>query len=290
MTSLYVRSDHLTDSLANYKSPAVKLAQGGRKEALRIMQQVDLKEYAKSRDIPMKSATSKMSAHLKFGCVSIREFYWFIRQSTSKSHELIRQLYWKDFYANIAYSFPHVLEGMVKSKNKPFYDSALVWEDTPNDRFSKWCAGNTGFPIVDAGMREMNATGFMHNRLRMITASFLIKDLHMDWRLGEKYFATQLTDYDPCSNNGGWQWCAGTGTDSQPYYRVLNPWLQAKRFDPDCAYIKLWVPELASVPAPDIIKWNESYGKYQNRTYPCPMLDHSEAKNKTMKAYYDSKK
>ena len=187
---------------------------GGRKLALECMKNIDFKSYPEDRNIPIKDITTKMGAYLKFGCVSVREFYWYIIEQSNKSHELIRQLFWKEFYANITFTFPQILDGMIStSQNKPFNSKELPWE---SKGFDKWCNGETGFPFVDAGMRQLNQTGFMHNRVRMIVASFLIKDLHIDWRKGEKYFATMLTDYDPASNNGGWQWWAGTGTDAQP--------------------------------------------------------------------------
>jgi len=178
---------------------------------------------------------------------------------------------------------------MVNSKkgNAPMRKSleqALKWRSMKSKKskryFKKWCRGETGFPIVDAGMRQMNCTGYMHNRLRMITSTFLMKDLHLDWRDGERYFATRLVDYDPASNNGGWQWSAGTGTDSQPYFRIFNPWTQAKKFDKNCEYIKKWIPELKSVPNKDIFKW---YEKYEDYVYP-----RSSSKRKKHKSFESS--
>jgi deoxyribodipyrimidine photo-lyase len=151
-------------------------------------------------------------------------------------------LFWRDFYSQIAYFFPYVFGGSFH----PQYN-ALEW-DTDPAKFTAWSVGRTGFPIIDVGMRELNATGFMHNRIKMIVASFLIKDLHIDWRWEERYFAQKLVDYDPASNNGNWQWSASTGCDAQPYFRVFNPWLQQRRYDPDCIYIKQRVPQLQSVP------------------------------------------
>ena len=153
------------------------------------------------------------------------------------------------------------------------------------EQFNKWCKGETGFPLVDAGMRQMNKTGFMHNRLRMVTASFLIKDLHIDWRMGEQYFATQLVDYDPASNNGGWQWVAGTGTDASPYFRIFNPWTQIKRFDKECKYIKKWIPELEHIKPAHITKWFDKHMKYPEVEYPKPMVNHDIQKKLVVKLY-----
>lgn len=225
------------------------LVKGGRKEGLQLIKQaLTLKNYETIRNLPAQNGTSKLSAHNKFGTVSIREVYSAIANSLGKSHTLIKELYWRDFFTHITFHFPYVLGAAFHSK----YDQ-LSWSKN-EAHFQAWCKGMTGFPIVDAGMRELNTTGYMHNRVRMITASFLVKDLHIDWRWGEKYFAQKLVDYDPAVNNGNWQWAASTGCDAQPYFRVFNPLLQQKKFDPDCAYIERWVPEYlegtASYPAP----------------------------------------
>lgn len=151
--------------------------------------------------------------------------------------------------------------------------------------FQRWCEGSTGFPIVDAGMRELNETGFMHNRVRMIAASFLVKDLYIDWRWGEKYFAQVLIDYDPAVNNGNWQWVASTGSDAQPYFRIFNPWNQQKKFDPECVYIKKWVPELSALPANAIHEWHEEKSRAGYKKYPAPMINHEKAAKATLKAY-----
>jgi deoxyribodipyrimidine photo-lyase len=151
-------------------------------------------------------------------------------------------------------------------------------------KFAAWTAGKTGFPLVDAGMRQIAATGYMHNRVRMVVADFLIKLLHIDWRIGEKYFATQLIDYDTAVNNGSWQWQAGSGTDSQPYYRIYNPWIQAYKFDRECEYIKKWVPELRDVPPKDIIKWNKTYKEYTSKgIYIAPIIDYVKEKKIAIK-------
>ena len=179
--------------------------------------------------------------------MSPRQVFHFFDDDEAELAELIRrQLYWRDFYKQIALNFPHVYQKSFRTQ----YDS-ISWT---NDRklFKLWKIGETGFPIVDAGMRELNQTGFMHNRVRMITASFLVKNLHVDWRAGAEYFAEKLIDYDPAVNNGNWQWAASTGCDAQPYFRIFNPWRQQKNFDPDCIYIKKWVPELATFSAKEI--------------------------------------
>ena len=205
---------------------------GGRDQALKMLEKLrDCADYRTTRDFPALDATSKLSAHLKFGTCSIREVFYAITEQLGSEHPLLRQLYWRDFFTHIAYHFPRVFGRAFLEK---FAD--LRW-DNNHDYFQAWCDGKTGFPIVDAGMRELNTTGFMHNRVRMIVASFLVKDLHIDWRWGERYFAQHLVDYDPCVNNGSWQWAASIGCDAQPYFRIFNPWLQQLKFDHDCRYI-----------------------------------------------------
>ncbi|MCH9609967.1 MAG: Deoxyribodipyrimidine photo-lyase [Chlamydiales bacterium] len=208
---------------------------GGRSEGLKLLKKIkNLGDYAKLRDFPSANCTSHLSPHNKFGTLSIREVYHKIRTTFSKEHLLIQELYWRDFFTHITFHFPHVIGGAFHQK----YD-AIAWSHNPK-LFKAWCQGKTGFPIVDAGMRELNETGSMHNRVRMITASFLVKDLHLDWRLGERYFAQHLIDYDPAVNNGNWQWIASTGCDAQPYFRIFNPTTQLKRFDPNGEYIERW--------------------------------------------------
>ncbi|RPJ02846.1 MAG: deoxyribodipyrimidine photo-lyase, partial [Candidatus Aminicenantes bacterium] len=212
---------------------------GGRAEALRLLGQVGrLEDYERTRDFPAVDGTTGLSPHAKFGTISIREFHRAVTKRLGPGHPLLRQLYWRDFFTHVAFHFDRVF-------GRPFragYER-LAWNDDPR-RFRRWQEGTTGFPIVDAGMRQLNETGFMHNRVRMVCASFLVKDLRIDWREGEKYFATKLEDYDPCVNNGNWQWAASTGCDAAPYFRIFNPWLQQKRYDPEAVYIKRWLPEL----------------------------------------------
>lgn len=204
---------------------------GGRDKALERFKKI-MTDYAKTRDYPAMDKTTRLSAYIKFGCVSIREVYF----NYKNVKELQRELLWREFYANILYYFPHVLGNAFKEQ----YDN-VKWTNN-KEWFKRWCQGKTGYAMVDAGMAQLNKTGWMHNRLRMITAMFLTKDLLIDWRWGEKYFATKLVDYDPASNNGGWQWSASTGTDSQPYFRIFNPDLQLKRYDKDYEYIRTWIP------------------------------------------------
>jgi deoxyribodipyrimidine photo-lyase len=244
-------------------------ASGGRAAALKILQRLSgFSEYALRRDRMDWDGTTHLSAHLKFGTVSMREVHAAVARTLGTGHALIRELYWRDFFCHVAYAHPKVF-------GRPFnprYEN-LPWS---HDRalFNAWCEGRTGFPVVDAGMRELNATGFMHNRARMITASFLTKDLHLDWRWGERYFAQKLADYDPCVNNGNWQWSASVGCDAQPYFRVFNPWNQQEKYDPEGAYVRRWVPELENVPADLLPKLGQKSG-VRPSGYPAPIVDHA---------------
>lgn len=257
--------------------PVNTVINGGRDHALKILEQLgDCADYLNTRDFPALDATSKLSAHLKVGTCSVREVYYAITEQLGREHPLIRQLYWRDFFTHIAYHYPHVFGRAFLEKF-----SYLSW-DNNLDYFQAWCEGKTGFPIVDAGMRELNATGFMHNRVRMIVASFLVKDLHIDWRWGERYFAQHLVDYDPCVNNGNWQWAASTGCDAQPYFRIFNPWLQQLKFDPDCRYIHQWLPELRVFPPKTLHQWDK---KHSACSYPAPIIDHA-CESRLAKARY----
>ena len=218
-----------------------------------------VKKYQEQRNFPAIAGTSKLGVHLRFGTLSIRQL---ARQCSSLSETFLNELIWRDFYQMILWHFPQV--GMGKAF-KAAYDF-IKWRDD-EAAFEKWCAGQTGYPIVDAGMRELNATGFMHNRVRMIVASFLTKHLLLDWRLGEAYFAEKLLDFDLAANNGGWQWAAGSGCDAAPYFRIFNPYLQTKKFDPQLIYINKWVPEL-----------NELH-------YPKPIVDHEFARKRCLDVY-----
>lgn len=256
-----------------YKENKNIFAQGGRTHAKKILRSIkSYKKYAKTKDIPSLPTTG-LSPHIKFGTCSLREVFVAIKKSLGIQHPLIRQLYWHDFFAQLAFYFPSVFKGAFREK----YDK-LDW-NTNKKFFKAWCEGKTGFPIVDAGMRQLNETGFMHNRVRMIVASFLVKDLHINWQDGERYFAQQLVDYDPAVNNGNWQWCASTGADAQPYFRIFNPWLQQKKFDPECLYIKEWVPELKDIPPKMIHSGKEIAG------YPSPIVDHRKEAAYAKKAF-----
>lgn len=254
--------------------PVSPLVKGGRKEALHLLKELPrFEHYHETRNFPALYGTTRLSAHHKFGTVSIREVYWAIRELFGPHHDLIRELFWRDFYTHILFHFPDVLGHSFIQK----YDS-IPWENDEK-KFETWKNGQTGFPIVDAGMRELNQTGWMHNRVRMITASFLVKDLHIDWRKGEQYFAQKLVDYDPAVNNGSWQWAASTGCDAQPYFRIFNPWMQQKRFDPEALYIKKWVLELKEVPLKEIHTWSG------NLLYPAPIVDHAKQSQKAKELY-----
>ncbi|MCC6412259.1 MAG: deoxyribodipyrimidine photo-lyase [Saprospiraceae bacterium] len=217
-----------------------------------------IKNYENARNIPGVSGTSRLGVHFRFGTVSIREK---ARKAQKISATYLNELIWRDFYSQILAHFPHV----ASQSFKPAYDR-IPWRNEPMD-FQRWCEGKTGYPIVDAGMRELNATGFMHNRVRMITASFLTKHLLIDWRQGEAYFAKKLLDFDLASNSGGWQWAAGCGTDAAPYFRIFNPAEQTKKFDPELRYIRRWVPE------------------YGTPAYPKPMVDHKMARERCLETY-----
>jgi deoxyribodipyrimidine photo-lyase len=256
----------------------------GRTDGLKLLKSLKkFSAYRKDRDFPAIDATTHLSPHLKFTTCSPREVYAAIVEQLGSHSELIRALYWRDFFTTIAFFFPHVFQGAFHRK----YDR-LKWSDDKK-AFHRWCEGKTGVPIVDAGMRQLNATGFMHNRVRMIAATFLVKDLHIDWHWGEKYFAQTLIDYDPSVNNGNWQWVASTGCDAQPYFRIFNPWTQAKKFDPDCTYIKEWIPELKSLSAKEIHDW-ESEKHHDKTRYPPPMISHAEESKKAIRLYYEGSK
>jgi len=250
------------------------LVHGGRTNAIKQLHIAakNIKTYSRTHN-DLEKSTSELSAYIKFGCISVREVYKAFRTK----HDFIRQLIWRDFYAGILYSFPRVLGHALKQKY-----NGIKWHHSER-WFSRWCKGETGFPVVDAGMRQLNATGYMHNRARLIVASFLVKTLLIDWRKGEEYFASKLTDYDVASNNGNWQWIASSGADSQPYFRIFNPWEQAKNYDPDCNYIKKWVPELEEVPVKDILRWDTEWNKYKESGYFEPMVDYVEQKEKALK-------
>ena len=233
-----------------------------------------VQDYARKRDLPAEPGTSRLSAALAIGLLSPRQCLArlqaeqdTVNESANGADIWLSELIWREFYQHVAYHFPRVVKGKAF---KPETD-AIRWRDDDAD-FQAWCEGRTGFPIVDAGMRQLQQTGWMHNRLRMITASFLVKDLHIDWRRGERYFMSQLIDGEFAANNGGWQWAASTGTDAAPYFRVFNPTTQGKRFDPDGHFIRRYVPELADLSAREI----HSPPSLDN--YPAPIVDHKLAR------------
>jgi len=217
-----------------------------------------ISSYSQNRDFPAIKSTSKLGLHLRFGTISIREL---AREAVASNETFLNELIWRDFYQMIIHHFPH----SAKDAFRPQYDR-ILWER--NDaHFKAWCDGKTGYPMVDAGMRELNATGFMHNRVRMVVASFLSKHLLLDWRLGEAYFAEKLLDYDLASNVGGWQWAAGCGCDAAPYFRVFNPQSQQEKFDKEFVYIRRWIPE------------------YGTSAYPQPIVEHSSARLRAIERY-----
>jgi deoxyribodipyrimidine photo-lyase len=217
-----------------------------------------IRNYAETRDYPAIQGTTRLGIHLRFGTLSIREL---VRRAAEWSETFLNELIWRDFFSSILEHFPHVVGQAFKSQ----YDF-IPWRNDEKE-FERWCRGETGFPIVDAGMRELNATGFMHNRVRMITAGFLTKHLLIDWRWGEAWFAEKLLDFELASNNGNWQWAAGTGCDAAPYFRIFNPGTQQKKFDPHGEYIRKWVPE-AGTPK-----------------YTPPVVDHKSARERALNAY-----
>lgn len=220
-----------------------------------------IKTYEETRNFPAVKGTTQLGVHLRFGTISVRKLAKIAKENNLT---FLKELIWREFFMQILYHFPKVVNHSFKAK----YD-AIPWENNP-EFLEKWKAGKTGFPIVDAGMRELNATGFMHNRVRMITASFLIKHLLTDWRIGEAYFAEKLMDYDLSANNGNWQWCASSGCDAAPYFRIFNPEEQQKKFDPDFKYIKKWIPE------------------FRTKSYPKPIVEHKKAREKVLKVYKDA--
>ena len=218
-----------------------------------------IQQYEDTRNFPAKDSTSRLGPHLRFGTVSVRKM---VEKAIAETNEIFwQELIWREFFMQILWHFPHTAKNAFKSK----YDR-IEWRNN-EDEFKKWCNGKTGYPFVDAGMRELNATGFMHNRVRMLVGSFLCKHLLIDWRWGEAYFAEKLHDYDMSSNIGNWQWVAGSGVDAAPYFRIFNPTSQIKKFDKDLEYIKKWVPD------------------FQELTYPQPIVDHKIARERCLKTY-----
>jgi deoxyribodipyrimidine photo-lyase len=258
----------------------------GRKSAIQNLNQFKkhITNYNKERDFPfLENGTSGLSVHLRFGTVSIRECVAHcIDKKDNGSQTWLSELIWREFYQMILDKNPSV----ENSAFKKIYNT-IKWNNSET-KFKAWCDGMTGFPIIDAGMRQLNQTGWMHNRLRMITASFLVKDLLINWQKGEEYFAEKLLDFDLASNNGGWQWCASTGCDAQPYFRVFNPSLQSQRFDPEAQFIKQWVPELKNCLAKDIHN-SEKSDLASSTDYPKPIVNHAIQKDKAIELFKKAK-
>ncbi|MEO5700640.1 MAG: deoxyribodipyrimidine photo-lyase [Casimicrobiaceae bacterium] len=263
--------------------------QGATRTVARFADAVDA--YAADRDLPAREGTSRLSVHLRFGTVSVRALAAMAHQRVLGSaapgaQKWLDELVWRDFYAQFLDHFPRVVREPYKTEYR-----GLRWR---NDKrgFDAWCAGRTGYPLVDAGMRQLTTTGWMHNRLRMITASFLTKDLLIDWRRGERFFARHLIDFELASNNGGWQWAASVGCDAQPWFRIFNPVTQSERFDPDGTYIRRFVPELVHVPAPHVhAPWRLSadaqrtFGVAIGKDYPAPIVEHEGARRRALDAF-----
>lgn len=252
------------------------LVHGGRDNAIKQIKIAakNIKNYSKTRD-ELSMPTSQLSAYIKFGCVSIREVYNIFKTK----HDFIRQLYWRDFYSQVLYNYPRVLGHALNAK----YDK-IKWHH--NEKlFEAWKKGTTGIPILDATQRQLLATGWTHNRGRMISSSMLTKVFMIDWRKGEQFYAQHLVDYDVANNNGGWGWSSSTGVDSQPYFRIFNPYTQAKDHDPDCVYIKTWIPELKDVDNDIILNWDTEWVNHKDIKYPKPIVNYDEQKEKALAMY-----
>jgi deoxyribodipyrimidine photo-lyase len=282
--SLAPYKDSLADFIAqNQKSVTITIPSAGSQKAYTVLKEFkkNLDSYKENRDIPSIHGTSRMSIYLKNGSITSAQIVAVLglqkleyKQENGPTRYL-KEIAWREFYYHILYHRPDVEKKAFLTK----YEN-INWENN-QEWFNRWCEGTTGFPIVDAGMRELNTTGWMHNRVRMIVASFLCKDLLIDWRWGENYFMKMLLDGDLAPNNGGWQWAASTGCDPQPYFRIFNPWLQSEKFDPEATYIKRYIPELQDIPAKQIHKEDGDRGA----KYPRPMLNHAAQKPKALALY-----
>ena len=264
-------------------------ATGAEKLLRRFLRRID--NYDRARDFPSVRGPSYLSVHLRFGTISIRRLVVLARALTSPGARIwLSELIWREFYFQILHHHPRV----VGHAFKPEFEAVTF--DNDDARFSAWREGRTGYPLVDAAMRQLSRTGYMHNRLRMLTASFLVKDLHIDWRWGERHFADNLNDFDLAANNGGWQWAASTGCDAQPYFRIFNPVTQSEKFDAEGTFIRRYVSELANVPAKYVhAPWRLGALEQQaanciiGRDYPAPIVDHDAARRITMERYLDAK-
>lgn len=287
-SKLLKSKNKLTDCLDKYidqnkKSVTIPIPKAGTTEAFRLLQSFHSKveNYTLERDYPFLKGTSGLSVFLKNGSISTGQIISYLKlhspdekDNSQGKFTFLKEIVWREFYYHVLFHFPHV----EKNSFKESYQN-IPWEN--NKKFFKaWKDGLTGFPIVDAGMRQLKQTGWMHNRVRMIVASFLTKDLLIDWKWGEKYFMEELLDGDLAPNNGGWQWAASTGCDSQPYFRIFNPWSQGQKFDPEAHYIKKYIPELKELPPKEIHS-----GKIFHKSYPQPIVDHKIQREKALKLY-----
>lgn len=293
-----IRSLKTPEGLASLPLPSLetwglvaegKVLEAGEKAARARMKRFldhGLARYGNGRNLLGQELTSRLSQDLRFGLLSIRELIAKCRERASRlpagarkgAEKFINELIWREFYFSVLWHFPEVLEIEFNPKHRQ-----IKWPGVAG-HFDCWCAGETGFPVVDAAMRQLAQTGFMPNRARMIVAMFLTKDLLLDWRLGESYFMRKLTDGEIASNNGGWQWSAGTGADAAPYFRILNPWTQSARFDPDGDYVKKWIPELRDVPAGRFFE-PPAAGERLAAGYPAPIVDHARARQKALELF-----
>lgn len=264
---IYDTETVLNNSIKNTQLPNLSLSDIGFKPSTQKIEDFTvnaslIQNYEATRNFPAKDSTSKLGPHLRFGTVSIRNM---VQKAIAEKNEIfLQELIWREFFMHILWHFPHTAIQSFKTK----YDR-IVWRNNENE-FNLWCEGKTGYPLVDAGMRQLNETGFMHNRVRMLVGSFLCKHLLIDWRWGEAYFAEKLHDYEMASNIGNWQWVAGCGVDAAPYFRIFNPTTQIEKFDKDLQYIKKWVPD------------------FQELTYPTPMVDHAFARERCLRVYREA--
>ena len=261
-TSSFLKNLIQDKELPNLTLSDIGFTKSNQKIKKHIVTPALIQNYEDTRNFPAQDATSKLGPHLRFGTVSIRKM---IEKAITEKNEIFwQELIWREFFMQILWHFPHTSKNSFKAK----YDR-IDWRNNEAE-FLKWCNGETGYPLVDAGMRQLNETGFMHNRIRMLVGSFLCKHLLIDWRWGEAYFAEKLHDYEMASNIGNWQWVAGSGVDAAPYFRIFNPTTQIKKFDSDLAYIKKWVPD------------------FQEFTYPKEMVDHKEARERCLATYKEA--
>lgn len=269
------------DLLKFYKINPNIMVHGGTKNGLNILKNINkFSSYDQCRNI-LDYSTTHLSSYIKFGCISIRDVYHSFLNTFGIDFGVINQLYWREFYFYLIYYHPRILEKGESMKQK--YDK-IKWKNKPSF-IEAWKNGRTGYPVVDAAMNQLNTEGFMHNRGRLVTSAVLIKILQCDWRIGEKYFAQQLIDYDPSVNNGNWQWGSSSGADSQPYFRIFNPWTQSKKFDPNCIYIKKWLPQLKNIPSKEIHQWDKYYQNYKNIDYNGPITSYEDARKETLEMY-----